>query len=255
MLYIHENNFIKKIHDNYNNHGSEIENFYNTVYRKMRNAVDLINFSLPNAFIIFATLMNDYDKTLDEFIHKCRIKSQSKLKSTFYEEISAYLFCKLPRILSKEFGIFNKNVCIGLKLNYANELVPETKDVDFCIGQEIELTINGAKTLKIVKPVVAIEVKTYTDATMFGEIQHSSQLLRSASPSAQTYVLMGYNAIGSEHMLTAKYIPVNQMFALRPNKDSPMQASAFEEYYNEISEFLNRYGTPSPIRALGKLIQ
>ncbi len=89
---------------------------------------------------------------------------------------------------------------------------------------------------------------------MFGEIQYSSNLLRGASPYAKTYVLMGYNAIGREHMVKAKYIPVNQMFILRRNEKDEMNSQAFKEYYNEIYNTLEMYGKTQSTNQIGSLI-
>ena len=253
MIYMHENNILTKI-KNKKNKNNSLKTFYKKVYIPMRKQAESFDFSLNESFETFATLMNDYDSEVSKFEEKNNISYQAKLKSSFYEEMSCYLFKNLLQKEYKNFDIFNKDVCIGIFLSFENNFFIERKNVDFCIGQKVKVEVSGQEAFDIIKPIVAVEVKTYTDSTMFGEIQYSSNLLRGVSPYAKTYVLMGYNAIGKEHMVKTKYIPVNQMFALRSKKNEKMEAQAFKEYYNEIYNTLKNYGSFAANIGIGSII-
>ena len=90
--------------------------------------------------------------------------------------------------------------------------------------------------MELILPIVAVEVKTYLDATMFGEIKSSSKAIRSASPNSRTYVLMGYRDLADEHIVAARQdATLTEMFALRENADSPFLPSVLKEYWEEIN--------------------
>lgn len=110
-------------------------------------------------------------------------------------EINCYLFKSLPEITSGKYQFFNKKVYAGLRIDSQDKIVVDKKDVDFCIGKKIKIKIENQDKIELIKPVVAIEVKTYMDATMFGEIKSSSRSLRMATLNCKTYVLMAYKNI------------------------------------------------------------
>ena len=252
MIYVHKNNLLNRIKKK-GGLSKRTKDFFDNFYCPMRENVENIDFSEDGAFEQFASLMNKYEQDVIDFEKKNKIKSQSKVKSSFFEEMSCYLFERHPRIISKEFDVFNKEICIGLSLDFKNNIMQDTKDVDFCIGEEVNVLVNNKK-MTIIKPIIAVEVKTYTDATMFGEIRNTNSLLRRASPHARTYVLMGYNAIAEKHLVGAKYIFINEMFVLRDNENSPMKAEAFKAYYEEISSALDHYGEYNNTDSSARLI-
>ena len=229
MLYIHESNLLSKISSNYKGHGSKIQEFYSVKYLPIRKELESISFSEKNksAFEKAANLINSYYKELDKFSHKYSITSQSKFASTFLEEISTYLFKNIPEIKSGEFGVFNKKIYAGLKIDKDKSIGLITKDVDFCIGKKVNISIDGQTSTELILPIVAVEVKTYLDATMFGEIKSSSKAIRSASPNSKTYVLMGYKCLADEHIIAARQdATLSEMFVMRKNEISPIDANA-----------------------------
>lgn len=258
MLYIHESNLLNKISQNYNNCGKEIKKFYDKKYMLTKKSLNALSFAENNksAFDKAAEIINEYYKEIDMFSHKYSITSQSKFASTFLEEISVYLFKDIPEIQTGEFGVFNKKVYAGLKIDKNKKIGLITKDVDFCIGKKVHIAIDGQSATDLILPVVAVEAKTYLDATMFGEIKSSSKAIRSASPNSKTYVLMGYKAIADEHIIAARQDSVlSEMFVLRKNKKSPINANALYLYWHEIVEAVKEISKENEITVPGKLLR
>ena len=258
MLYIHENNLLNKIASNYKGHGTKLQEFYASKYIPARSALEALVFTEANksAFAKAAKIINDYYKEIESFSHKYTITSQSKFASTFLEEISTYLFKDIAEIQSGEFGVFNKSIYAGLKIDKNKRISLLTKDVDFCIGKKVAISIDQQPPTELILPIVTVEVKTYLDATMFGEIKSSSKAIRSASPNSKTYVLMGYKCLADEHIIAARQdATLSEMFVLRKNETSPIDAQALYLYWHEIVAAINDITTDNEIVVPGKLLQ
>lgn len=206
MLYVHENNLKNKIDGNYNNLKDQIEKFYREEYLPMREKVLDLEFSIEHKenFKLVTKIFNEYYNKLLVFSKRYGVKSQSKFESTFLEEISVYLVKDLEEIKEGKLGIFNKKIYAGLKIDGEHKIEIIKKDVDFCIGKRVEIVIDTQPKTELILPVIAVEVKTYLDATMFGEVKSSSKSIKSASPNSKTYVLMGYKSIADEHIIAAR---------------------------------------------------
>ena len=258
MLYVHENNLLNKIASNYKGQGSKIREFYDNKYIPVRSALESIEFTEKDrsAFEEAAKIIYDYYKEIEVFSHRCSITAQSKFASTFLEEISTYLFKDIPEIKTGEFGVFNKKVYAGLKINKNKSIGIITKDVDFCIGKKVNISIDGSSATELILPIVAVEVKTYLDATMFGEVKSSSKAIRSASPNSKAYVLMGYNAVADKHIIAARQdSTLSEMFVLRKDESSPIDADALYLYWNEITEAIKDITADDEITVPGKLLR
>lgn len=258
MLYIHENNLLNKIATNYKGHGEKIKEFYENQYIPVRKALSGLSFSNNNIAVFgkAADIINAYYKDIDTFSHKYSITSQSKFASTFLEEISTYLFKDIPEIKNGEFGIFNKKIYAGLKIDQSKRIALITKDVDFCIGKKVNISIDGQPSTELILPVVAVEVKTYLDATMFGEIKSSSKAIRSASPNSKTYVLMGYKCLADEHIIAARQdATLSEMFVLRKSETDPIDANALYLYWSEIIGAIAEIAAENKISVPGKLLR
>lgn len=262
MLYIHDSNLRNKIDQNYKNVGDEIEKFYYNVYMEYRKQLKSLDFSSKdlNVFREAARLMDEYLEEVEDFSSKHNITSQSKFRSTFIEEISSYLFKDLPLIKNNTFGIFNKNIYAGMKINNQMHIDIIPKDVDFCIGKKVQLKIDRAEPILIIIPIVCVEVKTYLDATMFGEVQYSSRQIKNASPNVKTYVLMENNEVAKEKIIAARYDNnLNEMFALRSGRRSsrthtPIYPKALLEYYDEIATTVENADVEDLINDAGRLL-
>lgn len=256
MLYIHENNLKNKIDINYNGKGEKIRQFYEDVY--LNTKMELLNFDFSNSdenvFKEATKLINNYYKKLDSFIKKNNITSQSKFRSSFLEELSTYLFQDNEYIKSGKLGIYNKGIFAGIKIGNDLKVNIIKKDVDFCIGKKIVIKIENTK-FEIILPIVAVEVKTYLDATMFGEVQFSSKLLKSATPNVKTYVLMETNQVGNDKIISARYDKnLDEMFVLRFNNQSLIEFLVLKDYYDQICTDIKNIAIERDIIVPGRLI-
>ena len=257
MLYIHENNLDHKIDSDYGGKKEVIRQFKADYYVPMKKQMLLMEFCEDgeSSFRRAADICNRYYDAINSFSDRYNIKSQSKFASTFLEEISVYLFKNLPSIQSGALDIFNKGIYAGIKLSSENDISIIKKDVDFCIGKKVKLTIDSTYNETIILPVVAVEVKTYLDATMFGEVKSSSKAIRSATPNSKTYVLMGYKDLADEHIIAARQdATLTEMFALRKSSDSPIDWHALYEYWREVSEAVNSLSKQEVVKPTGRLL-
>jgi len=257
MLYIHENNLKNKIISNYNGLKTELELFYKTEYIPMRDKILNLEFSdtCKDNFKIATNIFNEYYDKLLDFSKQHGVKSQSKFESTFLEEISVYLVKDIDEIKTNKLGIFNKKIYAGLKIDGNHNIEIITKDVDFCIGEQVEITIANQPKTKLILPVIAVEVKTYLDATMFGEVKSSSKSIKSASPNSKTYVLMGYKDLKDEHIIAARQDSVlNEIFTLRANKKSRMDENVIFDYWQELYSSIKTLVLENKINVPGRLL-
>lgn len=257
MLYVHENNIKSKMEANYKGKGAAIRDFLNNEYYPMRDRMLGLTYSSDSdtEFTTAANIINDYYQKIESFSNRNAITSQSKFASTFLEEISCYLFKDLPEIHDGTFGVFNKGIYAGLKIDNNRHIGVIKKDVDFCIGKKVSVTIDSQAPVDLILPIVAVEVKTYLDATMFGEIKSSSKSIRSASPNSKTYVLMGYKCIADEHIIAARQdATLTEMFALKNGEHSPVLASVLREYWNEIKNAVDSITEDDIVPSSGRLL-
>lgn len=267
MLYIHENNINGKINqtrdssgrrvNGYKNLRVELETFKAQYYLPFRERIESLIFDEDHieSFETAAQEFNTYYQNLVDFSDRHGVRSQSKFESTFLEEISSYLFKNLPQIQNETFGIFNKGIYAGLKIDSNNHIAVIKKDVDFCIGKKANITIDNQASTELILPIVAVEVKTYLDATMFGEIKSSSKSIRSASPNSRTYVLMGYRDLADEHIIAARQdSALTEMFALRRGSNSPILSTVLLEYWKEIKSAVESISVDDLVPSTGRLL-
>lgn len=270
--YVHESNIKTKIQGNYHGVGNQLSDFLENNYYSMRRAIDSIDFTSPmvssfreengqettvvrDCFIQAARIFNQYFQDLAETSSRLNISSQSKFESTYYEEISTYLFRDLPEVQTGKLSFYNKGIYAGLKIDSDYHISTIKKDVDFCIGKKVNLTISGQNSLELILPVIAVEVKTYLDATMFGEIKSSSKSIRSASPNSRTYVLLGYTNIADEHIIAARQdATITEMYALRKNEGSPIDALVLQMYFDDIRDAIESISADDTVITPGRLL-
>ena len=257
MLFVHDSNFATKINNNYNGKKDQLEAFRNNEYYSFRTEMNKLDFKNPTTseFVKAADIINHYAKRLSSFITDNKITSQSKLESTLLEEISVYLFKDLDAIRNNRLDFYNKGIFAGMKINPDLSLDIIRKDVDFCIGRIVNLSIEGQKPIKITMPLVSVEVKTYLDATMFGEIKSSSKTLKSATPNSKAYVLMGYKSLADEHILAARQdSTLDEMFVLRAGEGEPIDPLALQLYWEEINISIKNIMSHEKLEVPGRLL-
>ena len=268
LLHVHENNIDNKISQSsrskgkiiygYKGLGNEFTNFKNEVYLPFRKKVEALTFdeNTPESFKVATVAFNEYYNQLLSFSKKHKITAQSKFESTFLEEMSCYLFKDLPEIKFGTLGIFNKGIYAGLKIDSHNKIAVITKDVDFCIGKKVSISIDDQKPTVLILPVVAVEVKTYMDKTMFGEIKSSSQDIRSASPHSKAYVLTGHKSIKDEPIIAARQDSMlTEIFVLREKENAPMDAAVVFDYWQEIRNAVKQISIPETVNSHGRLLK
>lgn len=242
--YMHYDNLMGKIKLNYKNIGKEINIFFNNIYMKYRKELESLDYASKDmeVFKIAANLINQYLNEIDSFSLKYEILSQSKFRSSFLEELNIYLFKDL--IQNSSFKIYNKNIYAGMTFDNETHIKLIFKDVDFCIGREVKIRIDNDKPISIIIPIICVEVKTYLDATMFGEVQYSNKQIKNASCNVKTYVLMENNEVSEDKIAIAKYDnSLDEMFVLRNGfrkKKGKISYQALFEYYNEISMVIEK---------------
>ncbi len=257
LLFVHENNIRNKISENYHGKRAELQQFYNNTYLPMRESLLNITFSPDNedAFNRAAEIINHYFNDLWRASELYNINAQSKFESTYYEEISCYLFHNLPQIENETYSIFNKGIYAGLKIDTNNHISIIKKDVDFCIGRKTTVEFDNERPISLILPIITVEVKTYLDATMFGEVKSSSKAIRSASPFSRAYILMGYKDLADEHIIAARQdSTLTEIFALRRDKEAEINASVLQEYYKEIKNAIETATETTPVQTPGRLL-
>lgn len=256
MIYMHESNFKSKIAKNYNGIGDKINEFYLNTYLETKMKLLGIDFSQDDekTFRTATDIINNYYEKLNNFTKENKITSQSKFRSTFLEELSTYLFADNDYIKNGELGIYNKGIYAGMKIGNDLKVNIMKKDVDFCIGKKVKIVIDNTE-YEIILPVIAVEVKTYLDATMFGEVQFSSKLLKNATPNVKTYVLMETNQVGIDKIISARYDKtLNEMFVLRFDENSLIEYGVLKDYYDQICDDIMNIAVERGITTPGRLI-
>lgn len=256
MIYMHESNFKSKIAKNYNGIGDKINEFYLSTYLETKMKLLAIDFSQDDekTFRTATDIINNYYEKLNNFTKENKITSQSKFRSTFLEELSTYLFADNDYIKNGELGIYNKGIYAGMKIGNDLKVNIMKKDVDFCIGKKVKIVIDNTE-YGIILPVIAVEVKTYLDATMFGEVQFSSKLLKNATPNVKTYVLMETNQVGIDKIISARYDKtLNEMFVLRFDENSLIEYDVLKDYYDQICDDIMNIALERGITTPGRLI-
>lgn len=233
-MYPHGSNIRNKINQNYNGHGAELESFFRNQYLHFRNTLSALDCTTKEGIESAVDELNKYYALVEEAERSYKITSQSKFRSTVLEEFNVYLFKDVPSVRNWGLDFFNKGIYAGLKINSSGNISVITKDVDFCIGKRFSLTM-GTSAITIILPVVAVEVKTYLDATMFNEVQFSAKTIKNASPNASLYVIMERNEVREEVINSAKAdTPLHEMFVVRDPKTGMVDTETIKEYYNDV---------------------
>ncbi|MCR3922259.1 MAG: Bpu10I family restriction endonuclease [Firmicutes bacterium] len=232
--FYHGNNIINKIKTNYGALENELEPFYTHCYQPFHTALMKIDGIEDASVCEKVRILNVYYNDVEEFERRYAIKSQSKFRSTILEEFNGYLFKDLPEIKELQLDFFNKGIYAGLKIDHRGQIAILTKDVDFCIGKRFVLTLDR-QHLEVIIPLVAVEVKTYLDATMYNEVQYSMQTIKNATPNVRAYLLMERNEVKEDKIIASKAdSPLDEIFVVRGRRDHEIDDKTVYQFYSEV---------------------
>ncbi|MBN3535001.1 Bpu10I family restriction endonuclease [Mycoplasma procyoni] len=256
--FVHENNILKKIKDNYRKKGSELNTFYNDKYKTFKKEINSLHFTIENEenFRKAAKIFEKYMADLEKFASTNEIKSQSKFSSSFLEEMSFHLFKDLEEIKSNELEFKNKKIFSGLRFNSDLNLEILTKDVDFCIGKKMSIKLGNEKPIEVFLPIVTVEKKTYIDSTMFGEVKSSNRNLKNAVLNCKTFLLVGYVNMDVKNLHSIKYEAfLNGIFVLKKDQnDKKIDEMTLFRYWEEVKKSIKDFKTEKRIEFPGVIL-
>ncbi len=181
--------------------GVAYSDFRKKKYLPMRRKVRKLDFENDDkAFEKCANILNKYWDEIKKFENLVGKTDNSKLHTTYLEEFSCYFLEKIS--LFKGFDVFKDGVFAGLKMNNDQTVGLITKDVDFCIGKEVKSKF-GTQHFTLKLPVISVEMKTYTDKTMFGEITNTARKLKGANPQSKVILLTWVNSLKPDSVIEA----------------------------------------------------
>lgn len=249
----HESNLQNKIDNNYKSKGVTFSKFKSENYDSYKQQ-QLLTIGISKIDIKKKIkLISQYYKKVDVLNKLNWITAQSKFRPTILEEFCGFLFKDIPEIKSLGLGFFNKKVYAGISIDNKGQPIIKTKDIDFCIGKEIEVDFGEIKT-KVIIPIIAIECKTYLDKTMFSESQFTAQKLKQGSPNVRVYVLSEENQVDPKEIPSKGQTPVDQIYIIREEGRGKIDADAVYEFFTEVRDNIIKATKQNIINLKGKLL-
>lgn len=236
--------------------------FYDDYYCPMRRKIEGMTFDENDieSFSDCADELNKYWAELKKFMSKNKISNNAKLHTNFLEEFSCYFLNGLDKL--DEFDIFISDVFAGLKILPSHEIKQITKDVDFCIGNELIFNKDSDDEMYLRIPAISVEVKTYVDATMLGEIMNSARKIKGANPGSKVVLLTWINCFADEHALEAAYdTSLDEIVVLSEQKRKSGEEAVIEftkeglrDYYSVMRQSLEEVMHEEKVPAKGRLL-
>ncbi len=252
-FFYHESNLSGKIKNNYKGKFASFSQFKNAYYDNYKQKQLAINGTSKQCIYQKVRLLNDYYRSIDHFLESKKwITTQSKIRSSILEEFCGFLFKDLSIIQRLKLGFYNKKIYAGVALNSKGEVLPKTKDIDFCIGKNISISI-GQNEYDIIVPVIALECKTWLDKTMFSEVQFTSQRLKQGTPNVKVYVIAGYSGIDQSEVPNKGQTPIDQVYLIGDTRDI-VDGDVIFDFFNDISSDLRKITKQIQINRFGKLL-
>ncbi len=258
----HKNNILAKMKDSPGNPYREyVEDFrflLGNQYSQFHDRQVEIGGTSRQDIIDKVQSLEEYYGEVDGFIKnrirpdkQSNLRSQAKLRPTILEEFCCYLFKDLPEIRDLGLDFYNKGIFAGLGVNEKGTAMVKKKDVDFCIGKEINARLGNIQE-KFIIPIVAVECKTYTDKTMFSEAQFTAQSLKNGNPDVRAYVVSESNQIGLDQI--PSQTPLDQYYVLREQKDKPIDADIVYDFFCEVRKVVESTNSARAKQTYGKMI-
>jgi len=255
----HKSNLETKIKLNYGGQNHFFQTFYNEVYLSWHTRnMELTNTRRQDIFNRVEWLI-EYLREVDNINFGGRprgkkegwITHQSKFRPTVLEEFTYYLLKDCSSINRLQLEFRNKGIFAGLSINSKGNIIIKTKDVDCAIVKEAKIGIAEEKK-RIVVPVVAVEVKTYIDKTMWGETQFTAQLIKQGNPSSRVYLLAETNQIKIEELSSNS--SVDEVFILKESVQSEIDRNTVYDLFLEIKKTLKQIERPDSRHSPGRLL-
>lgn len=182
--------------------------------------------------------------------------SQSKLHSTVIEEFMYHLLVEIPQLKGKhlEFGpthaysnlYFSPSSLISFETQ--SGLSINTKDQDFAISKQVQLTIslpacNKEEKHTIHVPVVSIECKTYLDKTMYEGSVATAEKIKRGNPYSLFLIVAETYEVSAD--VDPTYSEIDQIYILRKKSSqdlsnrNPIYADVVEDLYKKVATHLN----------------
>lgn len=242
----HRQNLEAKIKENYKGMASFFESFMQSYY----NVWHKRNMNLKGASKTdILKRVNWFEKYLEKIDHvneieppqgknKNWITPQSKFRPSALEEFIYYILKDIPAVHSLGLKFTNKKVFAGMSIDHNGRIIIKGKDVDVALVKEEKISFDKRKSIRIAVPVVAIEVKTYVDKTMWNEAQYTAQIIKHGNPECKVYLIAETNAVKIEELLPES--PVNEVFILRKDSNAKIDRDTVFEFVNEIKNSLEK---------------
>ncbi|MBN1870343.1 MAG: Bpu10I family restriction endonuclease [Candidatus Omnitrophica bacterium] len=144
-----------------------------------------------------------------------------------------------------------KKIHAGFEVNSRGMILPKEKDVDCCLVKAESGSI-GQRKLDWFIPVVAIEVKTYLDATMWNEAQYSAILLKRVNSSARVYVFAEDNQVRLSKI--TRESPIDDVFVIRSPHSRRINPFVVFDFLQQIRRDLKMIIMPTSNIVVGRLI-
>jgi len=254
IKYVHAEYLKKCASDNNNVNQALFQSFYRNKYLKMRRKVKGFDYANDSdAFKKCADVLNDYFADVKSLEMAVSLSDNSKLHTDFMEEFSCYFLEQIPQISG--FDNFTKNVFAGLRLKTDQSISVITKDVDFCVGKSVKMKL-GRQNIVLNIPIISVEMKTYVEKTMLGEIVNTARKIKGANPRSKCILLTWVKSFTEDSVIeiaSESYLDEIVVMSSKKRKKGTTPVEFTEEglkaYWEVISEAIEEalmdYNMPS----------
>lgn len=173
--------------------------------------------------------------------------SQSKFDSTILEECVFRLF---KYLCGEKIQVGNTKAYSNLYFSPANfedfktddKIKINTKDQDFAIYKDVNLTLESGDKVQMSVPVVAFECKTYLDKTMLEGSVATAEKIKAGNPSCRFCIITEWYSVDKK--VDIKSSRIDQIYILKKGatkenqKTRKIEASVVERLVNDTETFL-----------------
>jgi len=224
--FCHASNLITKLNGNLTNQQRLVlHNICEKYIQYVQNNIELQGYT-EEIIISRVQALNDYYNFLHNNQYDNMFNAQSKFRSTILEEFLYILFRDYIKSLKIQFdqtnvlnsGQIKAYTNMFFKATNFEEFIKNpqvginTKDQDFAIYRELNLTVNN-QTRIIMVPAIAIEAKTYIDKTMLDSIIATAEKIKTGNPYVRFITIAEHYDVGAD--VDPAYSRIDQIYILR----------------------------------------